>query len=284
MKNHITALCCALLLTLCALLPQTAEANRRLKGSGRLVDKEVVVEAPYDAVHASRAVRVQLVAGRPSDRIRIEADDNVIDKVTVRVKNRCLELSIDSDYRSLSNLHVKITVPTDGRLNKLRATSASRIIAEPTIRGKEVHLYASSAGRIEAAVEALDSELDASSSAAIRAEVKGRRCDIEASSSAAIDATLAVEEIAVELSSAAKAALRGAVLHAEADLSSASRLRADQLAAKRFDIECSSAASASICCTEALFAEASSAGSVRYAGSCKVKRCKTGSGGSVRRK
>lgn len=284
MKSHITALCCALLVTLCALLPQTAEAGRRLKGSGRLVDKEITVAKHYDAVYASRAVKVNLVAGRPTDRIRIEADDNVIDHVTVKVKDKRLYLSIDPAYSTLTKLHVTVTVPTDGRLNKLRATSASRITAEPTIRSGKVRLYASSAGSIDASVETLDCELEASSSGRIRTEMKGRTCDIEASSSASIEATLAVERVEVELSSAAKATLAGAALHVDAELASASRLRADKLAAKRCDIDCSSAGSASVCCLEELYAEAASAGSVRYAGGCLVKRSKSSSGGSIRRK
>lgn len=284
MKNRITAFVCALLCALCLLLPDTAAAGKRLKGSGRTVSRELTVEQSYDAVYASRAVRVRLVEGRPSDLIRIDADDNVVDKVTVEVKEKRLHLSIDPAYTSLSNLHVTITVPTDGRLSKLRATSAARITAGPAIRSQKVRFYASSAGRIDADIDALKSELEASSSARITAEVKGRSCDIDASSAARIDATLAVEQVDVDASSASKVNLKGAVLKADVEASSASSVNASELAAKHASIDTSSASSASIHCLERLDAEASSGSSIRYAGSCRSTDLKRSSGGSIRRK
>ncbi len=281
MKNHIIAL----VIVICALTlgcNTLFAAPKRLKGSGNLVQKEVVVRDAYDAVSASRAVKVRLVEGS-SNTLTVEADDNVIDYITIAVKERTLDISIDRDCNSIQQIHATVTVPTDGRLRKLRASSAAKIVAEPTIRSASVDLDASSAARITASVEARECELDASSAARIEAEVKGRACSVEASSSAKIAATLAVEECEIDVSSAGKAQLKGAALKCDAEASSAAKIAAGDLAVKDCRISSSSGASASICCLETLDATASSGGSVRYTGDCTVRRYRTSSGGSIRR-
>lgn len=283
MKSYITALACALLCALCLLLPETAEAGKRLKGSGRIVSKEITVKGSFNAVYTSRGIHVKLVEGT-SRKFLVEADDNVIDHVTATVKENRLTLSINSAYTSLSSLHVTVTVPTDGRLGKLHATSAGRIFAEPTIRSEKVRLAASSAGKIEARVEAVYCSADVSSAGSIRTEMKARECEFDASSSGKITATVAAEKCEVDASSAAQIILKGAVLKSDIEASSAGKINTSELAAKRAKLHVSSAGSISAYCLDTLEADASSGGAIRYTGECRVRRIHTSSGGSIRKK
>ncbi len=283
MKSYITALTCALLCALCLLLPETAEAGKRLKGNGRITSKEITVKQSFDAVYANRGVCVKLVAGT-SRKLLVEADDNVIDHVTATVKEGRLVLSIDPAYSQLSNLHVTVTVPTDGRLGKLHASSAGRIFAEPTIRSEKVRLYASSAGKIEARVEAVGCSAEVSSAGSIRCETKARECKFRASSSGKITATAAAEKCDIETSSAAKVDIKGAALKSDIEASSAGKVYAAELASKQAKARVSSAGSISVYCLDTLEAEASSGGAIRYTGDCRIRKMHSSSGGSIRKK
>ena len=63
--------------------PESLSAsNRRIKGSGTIVTR--TIPAPdFEKISASRAVKV-IITDEIEDRIRIEADDNLIDLVVVR--------------------------------------------------------------------------------------------------------------------------------------------------------------------------------------------------------
>ena len=281
MKNRILTL----LLTLGVLLANCfglCAAPKTLKGNGRLVTKEILLKQSFSAVSASRSVKVKLVAA-PAGKIGIEADENVIDHVLVETKGNTLRLTIDPAYTSVSNISVTVTVPTDGRLTDLEASSAAKIIAEPVIRSASVGLDASSAAVIEATVEAESCELEASSSARIRASVKGGSCDIDASSAAVVTATLAVEQCKIELTSAANARLTGAALRCSVEASSAAKLDADAFAVKRCSAKASSAAKLSLCCLEVLDANASSGSTITYQGNCSLESRKS-SGGRISKK
>lgn len=281
MKNHIIAI----VIAICALLlgcTELSAAPKKLKGSGRLVRKELRITDSIDAVTASNGIHVELVEGS-SKQIRLEADDNVIDHVTVQVKNKTLQIAISREYNTVSNIHVTVTVPTDGYLKRLRASSAAKIVATPTIRSSSVELDCSSAAKIQASVEAKQCDIDCSSAAKVTADVKGTACSLDISSSGAATVTLAVERCEVEVSSTAKATLKGAALQCEAEVSSAAKLQAGDLAVKRYRIDCSSAGSASICCLEELNASASSAGSIHYTGDCVCRQIKTSSAGRISR-
>ena len=282
MKSYLIALLAALMATLCT-NQATDAAPRRLKGSGNLITKELTLPA-FQAVSATRSVKVELVADE-GQAIRIEADDNVMEYVVTKVESGgVLKISIDDNIRSISEIHVCVSVPTNGKLQALRAASAAHITSKVRIQHKEVDLSASSAGRIYAQIEAEECDMELSSAARIEAEVVADQCSIEGSSSADILATLAVRDLDIDLSSAADATLKGAALRAEVDLSSAAELNARHLLVKQYDIEASSAADAQICCMERLDAQASSGADITYTGNCSQRSIKRSSGGGIHRR
>ncbi len=279
MKSYIIALMIAVAAALMG--TDTAKAApKRLKGSGEIVTRQVELPA-FHAVKASRAVKVAFVAdeGQPC---RIEADDNVMEYVVAKVSNGVLHLTIDDEVRTLSSIHVKITVPTNGQLHTLKASSAAEIRSEVLLEMKTIEIEASSAAKINARVQAEESAFDLSSAANVDVEVMGGGCSIEATSSADFKGRLAVRHCKIEGSSASNITIEGAAITCEADLSSAADLNATRFAVKNYDIEVSSAADADILCIETLNASASSAGDITYLGNCEQRRISRSSGGSIK--
>ena len=229
--------------------------GKNIKGSGKIVAK--TVPAPdFDGIEASRAVKV-VISDKVSD-IRIEADDNLIDLVVVRAVKGKLEATLDQKVNNIQNGNVTITVPANGKIRSLDASSASKIIGETTLKAGKFSIEASSAAKIKAAVEAVS-------------------CTIETSS-----ASIEAESCSLDASSASKIILEGSAGTFRADMSSASKLNAEKFSAVNASIDTSSAASASIDCSGKLTASASSGSSVRYSGDCQTSLEKS-SGGSIRK-
>ena len=238
--------------------PESLSAsNRRIKGSGTIVTR--TIPAPdFEKISASRAVKV-IITDEIEDRIRIEADDNLMDHIVAEASGDELRISIDPKINSVSDIHVTVTVPDNGKIRALEASSASEITCATALGATDISLEASSAANINAAVKAGVCSLEATSASKIKAAVEAGECRINAS---------------IKLSGRADAA--------RAELSSASKLAAAELVVKQWKIDTSSAASARIHCSEQLDAEASSGSSIHYEGDCSTDITKS-SGGSVSR-
>lgn len=255
-KFLTTAICLA------ATIATTASACtfHGVKGSGKPTTRTLSVPA-FDEVSASRAVKVVLIEGTAHE-LTIKADDNLIDHITVRVEDGELIIGIDSKIKSASNISATVTVPTDGRIKSLDASSAAEIRTQNLI------------------LTAAEIDIDASSAAAIDVQVKAAKLDIDASSASQIRVGATTDECTVEASSAAKIILQGSASRCKAALNSAAELKAAKLVAADYVIKVSSGASASILCTGNLDAYASSGGSITYTGDCTVE-AHPSSGGSI---
>lgn len=234
-------------------------AANALRGSGRIVSK--TIDAPaFDAIDASRTVKV-IVAKNTSGKISIEADDNVIDFVTVKAVKGTLRVTIDNSVKNFSNISVTVTVPANGTIRSLEASSASKIICETALAADRFSMSASSAASIEAAV-------------------KASRCALDLSSASKITAALDVDVCTINQSSASKATVSGSAKECVIDMSSASKLNAEKFAVVDCAVSTSSAAKADVFCTGTLRADASSGSKISYSGDCEVRADKS-SGGRV---
>ena len=234
--------------------------DRNIKGSGNIVTN--TIPAPdFNAIDASRAVRV-VISDKASD-IRIEADDNLIGLVVAKPIKGTLVVTLDKSAKNISNHHVTVTVPANGKIRALDASSASSITSDATLRADKFTLSASSAAKINVPVEATDCSIETSSASKVTASLKATKCSVEASS-------------------ASKITLSGSAENLQAELSSASKLNAAEFSVVNASIESSSGSNASIHCTGMLTTDASSGSSIRYTGDCRTALSKS-SGASVRK-
>ena len=211
--------------------------GKGLKGSGNIVTR--TIEAPA------------------FDRI------DVMDYVVVEANGGRLTATIDKSINNLSNADVTVTVPANGSIRALDASSAAKISGDVVLNADKF-------------------AMDASSAAKIDVSVKAQSCAVAASSASKINASVEAVSCSVEASSASKITLKGSAAKCTADLSSAAKLSAGDFVAAECSVNTSSAAKAVVNCTERLHADASSGSSIRYSGDCQTSINKS-SGGSVGR-
>ncbi|MDE7077175.1 MAG: DUF2807 domain-containing protein [Alistipes sp.] len=264
------------------LTAKTVFASEKIKGSGKLATRTLTVPA-FDALRVSRGIQAT-VKPLKNNEVTIEADDNLLNKVTVKVEDRTLKISVDQSVKELSDCRISVTVPHNARLGKIEASSAARVVCEAPLTAKNAALKASSAAKIEATVEGAEKcKADASSAAEIDATIQAAECSFELSSAADISAHATVRRCEIGMSSASSLTLAGSASECKTETNSAAQLDAYDLTVENYSISTSSGSSARIRCTQELRAKASSGSSIRYKGDCR-SQIRTSSGGSVRHK
>lgn len=263
------------------LTAKTVYASEKIKGSGKIAARTMTVPA-FDAVRVSRGIRATI---KPTggNEVMVRADDNLLDKVTVRVDDGTLKIGVDKSVKELSDHHIAVTIPHNARIGKIEANSAAQVVCEAPLTARNVELDASSAAKIEATVNTDKCKAEASSAAKIEATIEAAECSFDLSSASKITARATVQRCEIDLSSASSLTLKGTAAECDAETSSAAKLDADEFAVENYRIGTSSGSSARIRCTKELQADASSGSSIRYEGDCR-SRIKTSSGGSIREK
>ncbi len=237
-----------------------AFAANKIKGSGNIITR--TIDAPdFNSIDASRAVNV-VIADNSSGKITIEADDNIMEYIVVKVNDGELDITFDKKVNNLTNITINVTVPDNGHINGLEASSAATIKCDHTLKSNNAKIDASSAATIEAIIEANTCEIEASSAATVKATVNATKCEAEASS-------------------ASKIVLKGSADTFQADASSAAKINASDFVARNCNAGASSAGHVSVNCSEKLIAHASSGASVKYSGGCTNVTINKSSGGSV---
>ena len=202
--------------------------GKGIKGSGNIVTR--TIDAPdFDRVDAARAVKV-VITGKATGKITIEADDNIMEYVVVEAKGGRLTATIDKSVNNVSNADVTVTVPANGRIRALDASSAARITSDVTLTADKFSIDASSAARIDAAV-------------------KSTSCTVAASSASNIDAAIETGSCTVGASSASKITLKGSADKCSIDMSSAAKLSAAEFTVADCSVDTSSAAKATVKCS-----------------------------------
>ena len=236
-------------------------SDARITGSGNIITRSVNI-ADFSRIETSRAVH--LVVEKRSDREAIiEADDNIMPYVIVEVDGGCLNVGIDDDIKSLNNVTVKVTVPSDGNISAISASSASRVTVETEIKSPKLMLDASSAANINITKSDVGTcSIDASSAANVEGAIKADNCVIDMSSASDVNVALLAVKCDVTATSAASATLSGEAGDIEITVSSAAKVDAMDLNARNADVSASSGGSIKITCMKSIDASASSGGCI----------------------
>lgn len=259
-------------------------SDARITGSGNIITRRVNI-ADFSRIETSRAVHL-VVEKRSGREAIIEADDNIMPYVIVEVDGGCLNVGIDDDIKSLNNVTVKVTVPSDGNISAISASSASRVTVETEIKSPKLMLDASSAANINIAKSDVGTcSIEASSAANVEGAIKADNCVIDMSSASDVNVALLAVKCDVTATSAASATLSGEAGDIEITVSSAAKVDAMDLNARNADVSASSGGSIKITCMKSIDASASSGGSVKYAakGDLDPELRHTSSGGSVKK-
>lgn len=259
-------------------------SDARITGSGNIITRRVSI-ADFSRIETSRAVHL-VVEKRSGREAIIEADDNIMPYVIVEVDGGCLNVGIDDDIKSLNNVTVKVTVPSDGNISAISASSASKVTVQAEIKTPKLMLDASSAANINITKSDVGTcSIDASSAANVEGAIKADNCVIDMSSASDVNVALLAVKCDVTATSAASATLSGEAGDIEITVSSAAKVDAMDLNARNADVSASSGGSIKITCMKSIDASASSGGSVKYAakGDLDSELKHTSSGGSVKK-
>lgn len=259
-------------------------SDARITGSGNIITRRVSI-ADFSRIETSRAVHL-VVEKRSGREAIIEADDNIMPYVIVEVDGGCLNVGIDDEIKSLNDVTVKVTVPSDGNISAISASSASRVTVETEIKSPKLMLDASSAANINITKSDVGTcSIDASSAANVEGAIKADNCVIDMSSASDVNVALLAVKCDVTATSAASATLSGEAGDIEITVSSAAKVDAMDLNARNADVSASSGGSIKITCMKSIDASASSGGSVKYAakGDLDPELRHTSSGGSVKK-
>lgn len=259
-------------------------SDARITGSGNIITRRVSI-ADFSRIETSRAVHL-VVEKRSGREAIIEADDNIMPYVIVEVDGGCLNVGIDDEIKSLNNVTVKVTVPSDGNISAISASSASRVTVETEIKSPKLMLDASSAANINITKSDVGTcSIDASSAANVEGAIKADNCVIDMSSASDVNVALLAVKCDVTASSASSATISGEAGDIDLSASSAAKIDAMDLNARNAEAEASSGGSIKVTCMKSIDASASSGGSVKYAakGDLDPELRHTSSGGSVKK-
>lgn len=277
------AACAALVLgCMCCTAGNLIRNDKTLRGSGRIVTKEVRVGA-FDKISARHAVTVYLIDGTPGT-LTVKADDNVMEYVETKVEKGTLKIGLRNGPRSTKNVTIEVWVPSDGKLSGLSASGASKIVAEPVLTADAVELECSGASNLAANVKCTTCDIDVSG--ASKAEVGGDMGDCEADVSGASKFVLAanMQRCDMDVSGASKVEADGTARICAIEVSGASSVAADTFVTVGCTVRASGASKATVNCTDVLNAHASSASRIVYTGGSTRNTIESSSAASVSRK
>lgn len=243
MLKFITIITKFILVTLAALLVTSCNYSvnmNAVKGSGNVTTEIRSIDEDFNSIDVSNAIDVVLEQADIYE-VRVEADDNLHDKIKIKVENGVLVISSDhSSFMDVSAKKVFVKMPL---IQDLHASSSA------TIKSSKV--------------------------------LKSNSIDISTSSAAEISVNIESDNVKCESSSGSDIYLEGLALSLEAAASSGSEINAADLPANKVIAKASSGATIKVQPILSLKAKASSGSDITYVKTPKTIEKKESSGASI---
>lgn len=199
-------------------------------------------ELRFHGIEAATAAKVTVrSADDPSRDVILRVNENMAEKVELKVRSGILKIGLKNDrysFKKLNTVTFEVSVPHCDGLSSLEAVAAAEINVTSPLTAPKI--------------------------------------DMEASGAAKITATLDCTECEAEAAGASKIILTGRCRKLEADASGASKIDAEMCESATCKAEASGASKVSVWCTERLNAEASGASKVTYRGDCSTRSSASG--------
>jgi hypothetical protein len=131
-----------------AVVESATWGNKRVTGSGNIIEKEIKLSGEYSTIYVSRAVKV-IMENRSDNKVVISADDNVMEYVVCKVEGGKLTATIDNKINSISNVNVKIYLPKSEKIDKISTASGGEAHIYPTIKTTSLTIESSSGSKVD---------------------------------------------------------------------------------------------------------------------------------------
>lgn len=210
-----------------------------ISGSGNIVTEERIVE-PFTNIKVSSGLDCEVFQSN-TQKVIVEADDNVINGIKTYVKNGTLIIeSKFNNYINVTSKKIRVELPT---ISSLESSSGASLITKNTLKGTNLMLISSSGSDLNASIE--------------------------------------YENVTLKTSSGSEQNLSGKALKLSTETSSGSEINAKNLIANDITCQSSSGSATNVHPLVNLNAKASSGSSINYEGNPKIIKKNESSGGNV---
>jgi len=227
--------------------------------SGRIESRDYDLEG-FEGLNASHGFRVQVSQG-DEYAVRVTSDDNILDRVVVRLDGDVLILALPSGTMTTSRLEAEVTMPA---IREVVASGGSRVNLsgfseeQDAFRGD-----VSGGGRIEG-------------------EIHAEAIDLSASGGGRLEGDVFAETIAVSLSGGSQAELDGSGGRLTLSISGGGTGALEELIVESADVNLSGGSQATVNATDSLDATASGGSTLRYIGDPEIGREDASGGSAIR--
>lgn len=224
------------------------------------VERDFTVGA-YDAIEVSSAIRVQLLADWPADRVKVRADERVMPHLIVEVRKG--KLCLDVDPRSSINpARQVVTIEVqawdcNGALRKIEVSGTSKAEIESKLHGPQLEIGLSGASKLHAEAEVGHCEMAVSGVSKCWIDLNATTCKADVSGSS-------------------KMKLSGRAEQMELNVSGVAAVDAEAFAVGRIEVDASGVSQTRLHCTDRLEANASGVSAINYKGDCSLGKYTSG--------
>ncbi len=252
----------------------------------RVSDEIVTLEYDFDditALEVATDFKAYVTFSETEERVRIEANDNLIEKINVYKDRGRLVVKLDNNLRIKGRETLNLFVTTRN-ISDFKASSDASIFLDSPLATTTVAIELSSDAYFEGDITANDFELRASSDSKAKLYLKANDAYMNLSSGADLDGESDVEKGVVKLSSDAVIDMIGNINDLEATLSSDSELKDYGLQVSNLEISLSSDSDAYLSVSETIDVTANSDSRLFYKGDAEIIRQVLSSDGKVIKK
>ena len=153
------------------------------KGSGTVV-KEVRTVKSFNSIEAGSAFNITIIKGDVQELV-IETDDNLMEKITSKVKDGELTLSTKGNINNPTKMKVTITIP---ELKEIDLSGACDLISESRFENDKMEIELSGASEAELKVKCENLDIDVSGASKLKVTGFAETQKIEASGASKVNA------------------------------------------------------------------------------------------------
>lgn len=196
----------SILITLVLILSMTMQSSctyafRGIKGDGNVVKEKRDVTS-FSGIDVGGAFKVYLTQGS-SEKLEIEADENLLPIIKTEVKGGTLYISTKEDIRDSEALNIYLTFK---EMHEIDVSGACDLSGEDKFTFNDLEMDCSGASNIDLKITANSLELDCSGASNITLYGSAQKVEMDVSGASHFDAyDLEVEDFEIEVSGAAGA-------------------------------------------------------------------------------
>lgn len=204
-----------------AIVSMYCTACNQMSGNGNIVSEDRKI-GNFTGIEAGEAFEVELRNGEVV-KVRVEADDNLINLVETKVDGNVLKITFKSGS-SINNGHVKVFI-TAPEINYIYMSGAASATIKDILKNKEkIKLEASGASSINGELESPEVETEASGAATINISGRTQKYIAESSGSATTKSSQLLSETTTASASGAANLHVFSSISLKADASGASNI------------------------------------------------------------